>query len=162
MRTLFEGFAYIWREKIVLGAVSLDLFAVLLGGATALLPMFAKDILLVGPGGQRLIVMSDVGGSNALNAVDLVLSDAAAAGMPDAGAIASGSYRPTNVGANDAFPAPAPGTPHGNPAPAGSDTFGSVFGGLNADGTWNVFLYDDANLDAGQIGQVCLEFNFAP
>lgn len=120
------------------------------------------DILLVGPGGQRLIVMSDVGGSNALNAVDLVLSDAAAAGMPDAGAIASGSYRPTNVGANDAFPAPAPGTPHGNPAPAGSDTFGSVFGGLNADGTWNVFLYDDANLDAGQIGQVCLEFNFAP
>src|SRR5690606_30642981 len=33
IRTLFEGFAYIWREKIVLGAVSLDLFAVLLGGA---------------------------------------------------------------------------------------------------------------------------------
>ena len=46
-----EGLAYVWREKIVLGAISLDLFAVLLGGATALLPVFARDILQVGPEG---------------------------------------------------------------------------------------------------------------
>ncbi len=45
------GFAYIWREKIVLGAISLDLFAVLLGGAVALLPVFARDILQLGPTG---------------------------------------------------------------------------------------------------------------
>jgi MFS family permease len=46
-----EGLAYVWGNKLVLGAISLDLFAVLLGGATALLPVFAKDILAVGPVG---------------------------------------------------------------------------------------------------------------
>lgn len=46
-----EGLAYVWRQKIVFGAISLDLFAVLLGGATALLPVFARDILHVGPEG---------------------------------------------------------------------------------------------------------------
>ena len=43
-----EGLAYVWTNKIVLGAISLDLFAVLLGGATALLPVFARDVLHVG------------------------------------------------------------------------------------------------------------------
>jgi hypothetical protein len=46
-----EGLAYIWTNKVVLGAISLDLFAVLLGGATALLPVFASDILKVGAHG---------------------------------------------------------------------------------------------------------------
>ena len=54
-QTLVAGFNYIWREKIVLGAVSLDLFAVLLGGATALLPVYARDILDVGPLGLGLL-----------------------------------------------------------------------------------------------------------
>ena len=42
---LFDGVRYIWRNKLVLGAISLDLFAVLLGGVVALLPVFAEDIL---------------------------------------------------------------------------------------------------------------------
>jgi MFS family permease len=46
-----EGLAYVWRQRIVFGAISLDLFAVLLGGATALLPVFARDILHVGAQG---------------------------------------------------------------------------------------------------------------
>jgi MFS family permease len=46
-----EGLAYVWTNKIVLGAISLDLFAVLLGGATALLPVFASDVLKVGAHG---------------------------------------------------------------------------------------------------------------
>lgn len=53
--TLLAGFRYISREKIVLGAISLDLFAVLLGGATALLPVYARDILDVGPWGLGLL-----------------------------------------------------------------------------------------------------------
>jgi MFS family permease len=53
--TLVAGFRYIWREKIVLGAISLDLFAVLLGGATALLPVYARDILDLGPWGLGLL-----------------------------------------------------------------------------------------------------------
>ncbi len=46
-----EGLSYIWNNKVVFGAISLDLVAVLLGGATALLPVFARDILHVGPQG---------------------------------------------------------------------------------------------------------------
>ena len=53
--TLFAGFAYIRKERIVLGAISLDLFAVLLGGAVALLPVYARDILEVGPWGLGLL-----------------------------------------------------------------------------------------------------------
>ncbi|MDE2029448.1 MAG: MFS transporter [Alphaproteobacteria bacterium] len=46
-----EGLAYLWSSKIVFGAISLDLFAVLLGGVTSLLPVFARDILHTGPEG---------------------------------------------------------------------------------------------------------------
>ena len=46
-----EGLGYVWGNKLVLGAISLDLFAVLLGGATGLLPVFARDVLGVGPQG---------------------------------------------------------------------------------------------------------------
>jgi MFS family permease len=55
LETLFAGFRYIWGEKIVLGAVSLDLFAVLLSGAVALLPVYARDILELGPWGLGLL-----------------------------------------------------------------------------------------------------------
>ena len=52
---LREGLVYVWENKVVFGAISLDLFAVLLGGATALLPAFASDILHVGPMGNALL-----------------------------------------------------------------------------------------------------------
>ena len=55
LSTLFAGFGYIWEEKVVLGAISLDLFAVLLGGAVALLPVYARDILELGPWGLGLL-----------------------------------------------------------------------------------------------------------
>jgi MFS family permease len=48
-KSAMAGLRYIWSNKIVLGAISLDLFAVLFGGATALLPIYAHDILMVGP-----------------------------------------------------------------------------------------------------------------
>lgn len=50
-----EGLAYVWNNKIVFGAISLDLFAVILGGATLLLPVFAKDVLHVGAEGFGLL-----------------------------------------------------------------------------------------------------------
>ncbi|MFD1982229.1 MFS transporter [Mesorhizobium newzealandense] len=55
LQNLFGGFSYIWSEKIVLGAISLDLFAVLLSGASALLPIYARDILQLGPWGLGLL-----------------------------------------------------------------------------------------------------------
>jgi MFS family permease len=53
--TLLAGVRFIRHREVVLGAISLDLFAVLLGGATALLPIFAKDVLHVGPWGLGLL-----------------------------------------------------------------------------------------------------------
>ena len=55
LRSMMAGAVFVWRSKLLLGAVSLDLFAVLLGGATALLPIFAKDILHTGPWGLGLL-----------------------------------------------------------------------------------------------------------
>jgi MFS family permease len=53
--TLLEGLRFVWSRPIVLGAISLDLFAVLFGGATALLPAYAHDVLQAGPTGLGLL-----------------------------------------------------------------------------------------------------------
>jgi MFS family permease len=55
LKTVFAGISFIRHRPVVLGAISLDLFAVLLGGATALLPVFARDILHTGPWGLGLL-----------------------------------------------------------------------------------------------------------
>ncbi|MEZ7812285.1 MAG: MFS transporter [Paracoccaceae bacterium] len=55
MEKFGQGFSYIWGQKVVLGAITLDLFAVILGGATALLPIFAQDILNVGSSGLGVL-----------------------------------------------------------------------------------------------------------
>lgn len=51
LESLITGFRFVWASRIILGTLTLDLFAVLLGGATALLPIYAKDILHAGPSG---------------------------------------------------------------------------------------------------------------
>jgi MFS family permease len=62
IRTMLAGLEYVWSTKLLLGSISLDLFAVLLGGATALLPIFATDILHAGPRGLGLLrAMPSVG-----------------------------------------------------------------------------------------------------
>ena len=53
--SVLAGFHYIWRQKLILGAISLDLFAVLLGGAVALLPVYAREILMTGPWGLGIL-----------------------------------------------------------------------------------------------------------
>ncbi len=53
--SVIAGVTFVWQRKVILGATSLDLFAVLLGGATALLPIFARDILQIGPVGLGLL-----------------------------------------------------------------------------------------------------------
>ncbi len=55
LRTVMAGFRYVWREKVVLGSISLDMFAVLLGGAVALLPVYASEILKTGPWGLGIL-----------------------------------------------------------------------------------------------------------
>jgi len=61
-KTVLAGLEYVWRTKLLLGSISLDLFAVLLGGAVALLPIFATDLLHAGPRGLGLLrAMPSVG-----------------------------------------------------------------------------------------------------
>ncbi len=55
LKTVLAGFHYVWRHKLVLGSISLDLFAVLLGGAVALLPVYASEILKTGPWGLGIL-----------------------------------------------------------------------------------------------------------
>jgi MFS family permease len=55
LSTVLAGLRYVWSDKPILGAISLDLFAVLLGGAVALLPIFSRDLLHVGPWGLGIL-----------------------------------------------------------------------------------------------------------
>src|ERR1700675_4463463 len=55
LRTVLAGFRFIWEKKLILGSISLDMFAVLLGGAVALLPVYARTILHTGPWGLGLL-----------------------------------------------------------------------------------------------------------
>src|SRR6185295_15513460 len=51
LHNMLEGFRFIWKQKIILGAISLDLFVVFMGGVVALLPIYAENILQLGPSG---------------------------------------------------------------------------------------------------------------
>ncbi len=63
LRSVLAGAHFVWHHKVLLGAIALDLFAVLLGGVTALLPIYAKDILHTGPEGLGLLRSSPAVGA---------------------------------------------------------------------------------------------------
>lgn len=113
------------------------------------------DFMLESPGGQKFIFMSDAyGSSNRTNTVvtTLTLRDDAADTMPSSGVPPiSGTFQPTNHGANDPFDAPAPAGPYENPAPGGSATFLSTFGmdGSAMNGDWKLWTDDDTGADPG-------------
>lgn len=111
------------------------------------------DLLLVGPGGQKYIFMSDVGGGGpGVTNATYTIHDGAAAAFPTTPP-PTGEYRPGNIGANDPFAAPAPAPPYTNAAPGGTDTLASVFGssGSAMNGNWDLYLVDDAAGDLGSI-----------
>ena len=104
------------------------------------------DVLLVGPQGQKVLLMSDVGGTVDVTDVDLEFDDEAAAELASPTGVTSGTYRPTNQSNGDVFPAPAP-----DASSAGSSL--SVFDGTDPDGTWQLFVIDDAATDGGAFGK---------
>ena len=65
--SVLAGVAFVWQRKVLLGATSLDLFAVLLGGATALLPIYSRDILHTGPVGLGLLRAAPAAGALAMS-----------------------------------------------------------------------------------------------
>jgi len=101
------------------------------------------DILLVGPLGQKTLLMSDCGGSNSLSNVKLTFDDAAANNLSDTNQIVSGTYKPTDFEVGDPFPTPAPSAPYGASL--------SVFNGTSPNGTWSLYVVDDSRLDSGTI-----------
>jgi hypothetical protein len=63
VRQMIDGASYVWHERFLLGCISLDLFAVLLGGATAMLPVFAYDVLHVGDEGLGIMRAAPAAGA---------------------------------------------------------------------------------------------------
>jgi subtilisin-like proprotein convertase family protein len=100
------------------------------------------DVLLAGPGGQKLLLMSDVGGATDVVNVDLTFDDAAGSIST---IILPGTFRPTTLIPGDPFPAPAPPGPYPDPQRL------SVFNGLSPNGTWSLFVVDDTGGDIGNI-----------
>jgi subtilisin-like proprotein convertase family protein len=114
------------------------------------------DILLVGPGGQSAILMSDAGGGGDLVNTDLTFDQTVPAvySLPDETLINSGTYRPTNHGAGDTFPAPAPAGPYT------ADL--SVFNGIDPNGTWSLYATDDLGGISGSMGSWSITVQVAP
>lgn len=69
LQSLFSGFSFIRHSPVVLGAISLDMVAVLLGGATALFPVFAQDVLHTGPLGLGVLRASPAAGALAMSLI---------------------------------------------------------------------------------------------
>ncbi len=119
------------------------------------------DMLLVSPSGEKMIFFSDVGGSGNVSAINLTLSDGAATLISDAGQLASGTFRPSDVEAGDTFPAPAPAGPYSSATPVGAATFLNTFGAATANGGWNLYVRDDAGVDVGTLTQWCVSITAA-
>jgi subtilisin-like proprotein convertase family protein len=110
------------------------------------------DVLLVGPGGENCLVMSDVGGGRDLINTTVTLDQTAALTMPDDTLIDNGTYKPTNLAGNPALeenglenmPFPAPGW-------ANYNSNLNVFNGTDPSGTWQLYITDDENGDFGTI-----------
>jgi hypothetical protein len=110
------------------------------------------DALLVGPGGQKYVVMSDAGGSIPIDPaapVTLTFADFVGTVLPDGGPLVTGTTEPTNWEAGQSsFPPPAPPAPyveHGSvPLPPIGNTMFGTFGLTNANGVWSLYVRDDA------------------
>jgi uncharacterized delta-60 repeat protein len=102
------------------------------------------DILLVGPGGQNVVLFSDAGGrQEPPAAVTLQFDDSAAATVPDDGPLVSGTYRVSDYESDDRFPSPAP-------SPSTAQSL-ATFSGTNPNGEWKLYVVDDEVFDAGSI-----------
>ncbi len=107
------------------------------------------DMMLSGPNGGNLVVLSDVGGTTAVSNLNLTLDDAAASSLPNSTALAAGTFKPTDIvetGIPDVFPAPASSTF----SSASTSTLATVFpAGISPAGYWTLWTVTDS---AGTVG----------
>lgn len=103
----------------------------------------AVDIMLEGPNGVNLVVLSDVGAAVDVSGINIVIDDSATVYLPDNSQITSGSFKPTNIGNDDLWPANTP--------VASTNTSLSAFRGFGPNGTWKLYASNDV---AGGIGSI--------
>jgi subtilisin-like proprotein convertase family protein len=128
----------------VAGLSSIADVNVTLAGFTHSFPQDVS-ILLVGPTGQGVVLMSRAGGSAPVSNVRILFDDAAATALPPTGTFTDGTYRPADYKTSDSYQSPAPAGPYAKVL--------SAFNGLSPVGTWSLYVQDDASQDAGAINQ---------
>ncbi len=109
------------------------------------------DVLLVGPGGQSSMFMSDVGGWGDVANVNLAFRDGAL--PPPDRQLLSGTFAPTNISPNESLPGPAPTGPYAVAL--------SGFNGTNPNGTWRLYIEDDFTTDVGALAGFTLDFSLS-
>ncbi len=142
------GAASLYPSPITVSGVGTQLtgISVTLNGFSHFYPADV-DILLVGPGGQNVMLMSDVGTFFPVNNLTFTFDNVSGTSMPSGAQLASGTFTPTNfdpVGDVDGFPAPAPLI-----GPYGSSF--APFIGTNPNGTWSLYIVDDVAGNNGQL-----------
>lgn len=104
------------------------------------------DVMLVGPNGENLLLVSDAGSTNDAKGLTFIIDDEATDTLPDSGDLETGSYPPTNyAGSGDLFLHPVGPTP---PVPSSNDSL-SIFDGSNPNGTWTLFVTDNNSGEDG-------------
>jgi subtilisin-like proprotein convertase family protein len=149
--TTFGGPAAPYPATIAVsnGPASIGSMRVTLFDVTGTIPD-SMDFLLVGPGGQKFILMADAGGVIDLtNPVTLTFSDAAGQVVPNNGPLTTGVFEPTSwEPGQTSFIAPAPPAPYNEPGSTvggtGTQTLVGNFGSTNSNGTWSLYMRDDA------------------
>ena len=142
------GAASLYPSPITVSGVGTQLtgISVTLNGFSHFYPADV-DILLIGPGGQNVMLMSDVGTFFPVNNLNFTFDNVSGTSMPSAAQLSSGTFKPTNfdpTGDVDGFPAPAPLV-----GPYGS-SFASLIG-TNPNGTWSLYIVDDVAGNNGQL-----------
>lgn len=148
------GLATLYPSNIVVGGLkqTINGMSVTLNGISHTQPA-DFDVLLVGPGGQKMIIVADSGSIHDVSNISITFSDTGTALLPLTDTLTSGSFKPTNQAGDDNFSPPAPAGPYSSPAPSGGDTFASVFNGTDPNGTWSLYVVDDLG-SPGSIGGV--------
>jgi hypothetical protein len=120
------------------------------------------DVLLVSPSGQAFLLMADAGGNVNLDTpVTLTFSDTAGQVLPNSAPFTTGLFEPTSwEPGQSSFAAPAPPAPYNEPGSAvggtGTQTLMGNFGLTNANGTWSLYLRDDAGLFTPEVITGCI------
>lgn len=103
----------------------------------------AVDIMLEGPNGINLVILSDVGAAVDVSGINIVIYDSATGYLPDNSQLTSGSFKPTNIGNDDLWPANTPA--------ASTNTSLSAFHGFGPNGTWKLYASNDVSGGIGSI-----------